>query len=177
MSTDPLKKLRDRINDPSSLLKAVGKMMQANVKKNIDTRGRNLGVNWPFLNPQYRRQKVRQGYSAQTLIRKGDLLRTVVSSTPVINTNERSVTASSNLPYARIHHTGGVIQIAARSELFTRNRYKRGDKKGKFKKGTKAGQGHTIGAHQIRIPARPYMALADHDVNEIKQTVVQWLLR
>lgn len=56
-----------------------------------------------------------------------------------------------------------MINKAARSETFVRNRYTKGPKSkafggmGLFKKGTTAGKGLTFKAHSVTIPQRQFM--------------------
>jgi phage gpG-like protein len=73
---------------------------------------------------------------------------------------------SPQVPYAQIHNEGGVIQKAARSETFVRNRYTKGPKSkafggmGLYKKGTKAGKGLTFKAHAVTMPKRQFMGVS-----------------
>lgn len=67
------------------------------------------------------------------------------------------------VPYARIHNEGGEITQAARSELFVRNRYKKGAKgkmfggMGAYKKGTTKGKGLSFKQRTITIPKRQFI--------------------
>lgn len=96
------------------------------------------------------------------MVRSSDLVNSVRPS--VVNSSRVRISAgSSKVPYAKIQNEGGVINRAARSETFVRNRYKSGPKskafggQGLFKKGTTAGQGYSFKAYSITIPARPFM--------------------
>ncbi|ROL55814.1 hypothetical protein D9V84_10400 [Bacteroidetes/Chlorobi group bacterium Naka2016] len=91
--------------------------------------------------------------------------------------NSLKIQAGSNLPYAAIHNFGGVIHVPARSRLYVQNRYVRGGKKGKFKKGTTFGQGSTTKAYTIKIPARPYLVLQDDDIVEILKHIGEVLMK
>lgn len=86
-----------------------------------------------------------------------------------------AVAIGTNKEYAAIHQLGGTSTQGARSELFVRNRYKRGAKKGQFKKGTKAGQGFTFGERKINIPARPFLGLSAGDAAELTKIVNDYL--
>lgn len=46
-------------------------------------------------------------------------------------------------------------------------RYKRGKKKGKFKKRTEFGQESVFKAHTIKVPPRPFLVLSDQALDEI----------
>lgn len=83
----------------------------------------------------------------------------------------------TDVPYARIHNEGGTIKRHARSELFVRNRYKRGAKgkmfggMGAFKKGTTPGKGMTFRAHEVRMPKRQFMGESKHLNNVITRKI------
>lgn len=66
---------------------------------------------------------------------------------------------SPKVPYARIHNEGGVINKAARSETFVRNRspLKEGKGGGRFKMGTTAGKGFTFKASATTMPKRQFI--------------------
>src|SRR6185437_5917160 len=53
----------------------------------------------------------------------------------IISSSPNSVIVGSDVPYAAIHNNGGEITRVPHSELFTRNRFKRGPKKGAFRNG------------------------------------------
>lgn len=78
---------------------------------------------------------------------------------PTEITPERIVITAGNskVQYARIHNEGGTIQLHARSETFTRNRFSKGKNKGRFSGGTKAGRGFTHKAAEIQMPQRQFM--------------------
>lgn len=84
----------------------------------------------------------------------------------------------TDVPYAKIHNEGGSIQRHARSELFVRNRYKRGPKakmfggKGAFKRGTSPGRGLTFRSHEVRMPRRQFMGESSH-LNELISRKIQ----
>lgn len=107
------------------------------------------------------------------LVNDGFLKRSVriVSSTP------NSVTIGTDIPYARIHNDGGVINRKARQAIITHKAYKGGKYKGKtlFAKNNKRAsysQKASIGAHTINIKQRqflgPHPKLKEHLLNTIK---------
>jgi len=75
----------------------------------------------------------------------------------IIQTTPTSVTIGDDVPYMAVHNNGGEISKAARSETFVRNRFARGPKKGKFKKGTTEGQGLSFKAHTFNMPQRKFI--------------------
>ncbi len=112
------------------------------------------GKPWP--------QTKRPNPKGSLMVRSGALLNSI---RPVETSPRRVLIAAGNskVPYARIHNEGGVIEQAARSETFVRNRYKKGPKSkyfggmGAFRKGTTDGQGLTFKARTINMPQRKFM--------------------
>lgn len=108
------------------------------------------GKPWPANSPKYKPKKGSQ------MVRSSNLVNSIQEGE--ISPHRVVITAGdSKTPYARIHNEGGVIQRAARSETFRRNRYKRGLKKGRFQRGNTAGQGFTFKAYSIRMPQRQFI--------------------
>lgn len=73
----------------------------------------------------------------------------------------------TDVPYAKVHNEGGEITRYARSELFVRNR----SKKGKFKRGTTAGQGFTFKGSSRRMPQRQFMGDSQHLRKLVTRTI------
>jgi phage gpG-like protein len=111
-------------------------------------------------------------HGGQTLLLSGRLMKSIT----IPEVTPTGFTLGSNLPYARAMQEGAEIKIAARSETFQRNRYVRGDKKGKFKRGTKEGRGFTIGAYTIDIDPRPYIVFRPEMVAEDGKILLGHLL-
>lgn len=117
--------------------------------------------------------------SGQTLVDSG-LLAGSVQIRIGQRGNGLSIEISSNRPYAAIHNFGGTIQRAARSKLYTQNRYKTATSKhtkGQYKKGTSWGQGDSVGEHTITIPARPFLVLQNEDILKMKEIISNYIFR
>lgn len=122
------------------------------------------GKPWPALSKRYKPKR------GSMMIRSSKLMNSIRDSE---TTASRVVISAGNskIPYAKIHNEGGIIQRAARTETFVRNRFKRGPKSkafggmGLFKKGTTAGRGLTFKASQVTIPKRQFMGYA-FELNE-----------
>ncbi len=84
-----------------------------------------------------------------------------------------TATLAASMEYAAIHNFGGDITVHARSELFVRNRDAATKK---FTKGTTSGRGHTIGEHTVKMPARPFMVLQDHDIEDASDLIRNHIL-
>lgn len=104
---------------------------------------------------QPRKKATRRNSGKAILVQSGRLRRSI----RIINSSDTTVVIGTDVPYARIHNYGGVIQQAARSETFVRNRRGkgRGLNKYKFSRGTTAGQGFTFAARTIVMPQRKFM--------------------
>ena len=114
-----------------------------------------------FFGEKWRPRKSKKN-TKRILVDTGILRRSVT----ILRSQPGLVVVGSEVPYARVHNDGGVINRAARSETFTRNRHQRG-KLGKmfggmgaFRKGTITGQGQTYKTYTINMPARKF--LGDH---------------
>lgn len=106
------------------------------------------------------------------LINTGRLRRSI----RVVSSDTTQATIGSSVPYAKIQNEGGVIHQGARSELFVRNRYSKGSKKGSFKKGVKAGHGLTFGERNITIPKRQFMGESPVLTAQLKSSLEKKLL-
>lgn len=110
------------------------------------------GKPWQPLSKSYKPKK------GSMMVRSSLLVNSIRES--VVSPQRVVISAgNSKVPYARIHNQGGVINQAARSETFKRNRspLKGGKGGGKFRKGTTPGQGLTFKARTITIPKRQFM--------------------
>lgn len=140
-----------RASNPRKPLTEIGALMVSEQQENIRVQGRP--EQWE---PSQRAK--REG--GQTLRDTGTLMRGII-----FEVGDRSV-ASGPTMMGRNHITdpramallafGGEVQRYARTELFVRNRKKRGKNRGQYKRGTTAGRGNTIGAHVARYPRRDY---------------------
>ena len=129
------------------------------------------GKAWPV-----RKKESRLSRGKSLLIGKGRLYRAI----QVVDDHSFGVLG---VPYARIHNEGGTITQAARSNNFVQNRFKRGTKKGKFKRGKLSPAGGAGGGRMsfkqriIHIPQRRFIgnspALRQHLINKAKNYLKQ----
>ncbi|WP_144243354.1 phage virion morphogenesis protein [Sphingobacterium sp. ML3W] len=110
-----------------------------------------FGNKWPVRKDKKNTRKL--------LVKTGALQR----SPRIVSSMIGHVVVGSDIPYASVHNNGDMINRAARSETFIRNRYKTG-KKGKmfggmgaFSKGTTAGQGQSYKAYSYSMPIRKFL--------------------
>lgn len=92
------------------------------------------------------------------LVQSGRLSKSI----RIISVSTSNIKIGTDVPYAKIHNEGGIITQGARSERFVRNK----TKKGKFKKGTKAGKGQTYKERKIEIPKRQFLGENNKDLQK-----------
>ncbi len=140
-----------RASNPQKPLAEIGAIMVSEMQTNIEVGGR----------PQKWEESERVNRKGgQTLRDSGTLMHGVV-----FEVGENTVAAGPTM-LGRNHVTdpramkllafGGDVKRFARSELFQRKRVARGPNKGRFKRGTVAGQGMTFKEHTAHYPARDF---------------------
>lgn len=164
----------------SPILGDIENVIKTSIDRNFSEGGR-FGNDNPFGggSNKWIVSKAAEKRGGQTLLDDGNLVKSVNINISY-KSNQISIEVGSNLPYAAIHNFGGTIQRAARSKLYTQNRYKTTTTKhtkGQYKKGTSWGQGDTVGEHTITIPARPFLVLQDEDIDKIKQIVSNYIFK
>jgi phage gpG-like protein len=152
--SDEIRAVMVRMANPEPAYKEMGHMLAFRVVENF-----RIGGNppWP---PSKRVQK----HGGQTLVITGRLMH--YETLPEVSQNGIVFGAPRDMKGATILHYGGDIDMPARSENFTRNRYTRdttAHRKGMFRVGTSQGRGFTRKAYTIHIPARPAIAFTESD--------------
>lgn len=107
----------------------------------------------------------------KTLIMTARLMRSIT-----FNASATGLELGSNVVYAAIHQFGGLVHHAARTAVLhfktnKRTGQSRFAKPGKADRARKA----EIGAHTVRMPARPFIGLDDDDNREILRIADDWL--
>jgi len=153
-----------RASDATPMFANIGLAMVTSIQHRFETGIAPDGSPWP---PSLR-VLARGG---KTLIESGRLFRSIT-----FQASRSSVDIGSNVVYAAIHQFGGVIERAARETVLHFKTSKNGRRR--FSKASKAdsAQKATIGAHSIRVPARPFIGLDDADERTITTIAEQWLL-
>ena len=169
-----------RMTDMTPLLRAIGDRVVEQTKRRFAAGGpAPSGIPWAkprTPNPKRVRTLTVSGHLRDSIryqLRGRDAV--AIGTNKEYAASRDAVANGTNKEYAAIHQLGGTSTQGARSELFVRNRYKRGAKKGQFKKGTKAGQGFTFGERKINIPARPFLGLSAGDAAELTKIVNDYL--
>jgi len=152
--------LSARMGDLSPIMRTIGEIVRSSVERNFAAAGR----------PKWAESERVRRKGGQTLSLTGRLRRSIS-----VRADRDRVSVGTNVIYAAIHQLGGTIVQGARSEIFTRNRYVRGPKKGSFKTGTKAGAGMTFRERRVTIPARPFLMVQNEDWTQIKGVLNRYL--
>lgn len=150
----------NKIKNRAPLMRNISGIMLDEVYENFEQEGRPA---WRSLSEKTIKDRKSKGYwPGKILQRTGQLLKSITA-----RYDNDSAQVGTNKNYAAIHQFGGTINQAARQNLFIHNRYKKGNKKGKFKKGTEFGRGAEIKAHTIKVPARPFLVLSESALRDI----------
>lgn len=158
------------------MVRIAGHMLDA-VHQNFESEGR---PRWPSLRPSTIRARARKGKWPGPILRvTGQLARSVTR-----RATDTEAVVGTNKAYAAIHQYGGEINRAAGSGTL---RLRTGAK-GQLLRSSRGGAifaraGHkrgversfSIGAHKIRIPARPFLKLGPDDLGRIKTDVGNWV--
>ncbi len=161
---DALNRLSRKMGDLSPALKVIGEDLVKSTEARFNSQGPAPdGARWAALSPATLKRKKH----SKILTESGHLRGSIRSQ--LMGTH--AVAVGTNRVYGAIHQLGGTLQHGARSEIFVRNR----SKSGAFKKGTTAGRGFTIRAHETRIPARPYLGISREDSGRIAGIVERYL--
>jgi phage virion morphogenesis protein len=162
-----LQALLSKVTNPEPLYKKIAGELENAIAENFSAGGRPSWL--PLSKETLKRRKKRSGpHPIKPLVLSGDLRRSITSR----HSNQEAV-VGTNLIYAPTHQFGADIFIGSRSEKFIRSRYKRGVKKGKFKKmkSYTMGKGFTFKSHVIHVPARPFLQLTTEDISQISQII------
>lgn len=160
------------MGNPEPMLRDIGEYLTIAHDQRFISQTSPDGTPWQALSPAYQRRKrknqdkilVLDGYLKNTLryqVRADELL------------------FGTNRKYAAIHHFGGVIDIASRSQqAYFRQNSKTGDVGNEFvsKRRSNFAQWVTIGAYKIQIPARPWLGTSADDNSAIAGIAMKYLL-
>lgn len=159
-----LGELINKFEKRAPLMKMLAGLMEDAVQENFEQQGRPKWLGW---SPRYAR---RRG-PGQILQRSGRL----ASSIAQYSDNDMA-TVGTNVIYAGIHQSGGKISIPARSQQAYYRQNKDGTLNNQFARKSKANyaEWNTIPAYEIKMPARPFLFLAESDVSAIEEKSVNY---
>lgn len=156
--------------DPSGLMPRLGEYLQGSIQKRFKTQTAPDGTPWAPLQQRYAKRKKYNRDKVLTL--RGYLRSYIHYQVPDAHTVE----VGSNQKYAAIHQLGGTIDMPARQAtaryrsvagrvLFAKKSHKRGVTE----------KAVAIGAHQVKMPARPFLGLSAEDDRAIQRIIGEWL--
>ncbi|MBV2162855.1 MAG: phage virion morphogenesis protein [Comamonas sp.] len=165
-----LQHLQTILASPGEMLAQVGEHLMRTTKDRFRSQIASDGTPWQALQPRYQRRKKKNKDKILTL--SADLRRFITWQPD----GQDAVKVGSNRKYAAIHQFGGTIQKKARQSSV---HFGVGKAKHLFVKKSKAARSKqvTIGAHEVTIPARPFLGLSAHDRREITEITLEWLQR
>lgn len=161
-----------RMGEPGTddLMPRLGEYLQASTQKRFKTQTAPDGTAWAPLQPRYARRKK---YAKDKILTLRGYLRGGIHYQV---TGSAEVEVGSSTKYAAIHQLGGAIDVPARQATV---RYRSVAGRTLF-----AGRKHkraierqvTISAHQVNIPARPFLGISSEDDREIREIVLEWVV-
>lgn len=154
----------EAMGNPVDMLRDMGEWLafQA-LPRRFESQSAPDGTPWQPLSPAYLRRKKRN--KDKILVHDGNLqngLRFQVEGSELL--------VGTNRKYGAIHHFGGDIEIAARSQqAYFRQDGKTGEVGNRFvnKRKSNFAQRVTIGPYTITIPARPWLGTSAQDNQEL----------
>ena len=174
---DPaLQYLSSKVTSAEPLMKSLAGILNYAIEENFNTQGSRLPGGWPQLAPATIKQRISKHlWPGKILDRHGasGLVGSIAQKW-----TDTSAQAGTNKVYAAILNFGGTTQHAARTEIFERLKFKKGARKGKFKKladDRAVKKGMAFKAYMVKIPPRPFLKLNSEDVFKINTAVYSYL--
>lgn len=150
------------------LLPRLGEYLAAATKDRFATQTAPDGSPWQALKPRYARRKK---YNADKVLTLRGYLRSGIHYQPE---GTDAVLVGTNAKYGAIHQFGGTIDQPAR-QATVRYRSVAGRILFAGKKHKRATEREvSIGAHQVSIPARPFLGISSQDDLRIREILRHW---
>jgi len=166
--------LLDRMDNPRPFYQAAGDLLVGSVGENFRREGAPDGTAWTPLRPATIKARQRRGRSALAILRETGILAGSIFH----EVADDGVRIGSPVKYAAIHQFGGTIDMPARSGKIYRTQNKDGSIGRRFakrKNKTTVATDVSVGAHQIRIPARPFLGISPNDEADLIEIARRWL--
>ncbi len=159
------------LGDPAPMFRDMGEYLLIAHDQRFASQTAPDGTPWQALSPRYqRRKKKNQG---KILVLDGHLMNTLR-----YQASNDELLFGTNRKYGAIHHFGGDIEIAARSQqAYFRQDGRSGEVGNRFvnKSRSNFAQRVTIGQHTITIPARPFLGTSAQDNQELLAIATRYL--
>lgn len=165
---DTLARIDSAMDNTAPLLARIGEYLQDATRDRFKSQSGPDGSAWQPLQPRYQRRKKQNKDKILTL--RGHL-RGQIHWQP---DGDDAVLVGTNSKYGGIHQKGGTIQKPARQSTV---HFGAGKAKHLFVKKKKAKRSLqvTVPAHQVNMPARPFLGVNAGDQEEIRLRVMDWL--
>lgn len=165
-----------RMGNPRPFFESVGIALVGSTLRRFKAQVRPDGAPWTPLKPATIKARQKRGRSAIAILREsGDLAGSIISQ---VEEDGVRIGSAGDIPYARIHQSGGTVQKPARPGRIFRRQAKDGTFGRRFAKRklkTSAATEVSIPAHSITIPARPFLGVSAEDETEIIGLARRWL--
>jgi phage virion morphogenesis protein len=176
-----LKTLLSRLSDPQSFYASVGERLLGSSKDRFRQENAPDGTPWQPLKPATIKAREKAGQTPITILRSNSKGKSgsALAGSLSYEADQSEVRIGSPLPQAGIHLFGGTIQIPERSGRIYRKRDENGQVGRRFAKKSDADVETEvkIPAHQIKIPARPFVGITAGDADGILEDARDWLSR
>lgn len=158
--------------DPAPLLADMGEKLLEFHQQRFRAQESPDGTPWQSLSACYQKRKRRNQDKVLTL--DGHLRNTLRWQ---INANE--LLFGTDRIYGAVHQFGATIEIAARSQQAYYRQKKNGEIDNRFVRRSKSNfsQWHTIPAHQVSIPARPWLGVSAEQGERLVELARNYLQR
>lgn len=165
---DMLARMDAALGNTAPLLARIGEYLQDATRDRFKSQSGPDGTAWKPLQPRYQRRKKQNKDKILTL--RGYLRGQIHWQAD----GDDAVRVGTNAKYGAIHQFGGSIQKPARQSTV---HFGAGKAKHLFvkQKTAKRSLQVTVPAHQVNIPARPYLGINAADQEEIRLRVMDWL--
>lgn len=164
----------DRLDDNRrQLFASIGESLVKSISDNFRGEHEPDGTPWVSLRPATIKARQRGRRSVIKILRdRGHLAGSINYQTTL-----DELRIGSPVDYAAIHQLGGTIDMPAREQTLYFRKNRKGEVGRRFAKKKRANHTETVqrSAHQITIPARPYLGLGPHDDERIAKIGVDWL--
>lgn len=131
---------------------------------------------WQRLKPRTARERAKRGRSPDDILRDSNYLYNSIHGEATATT----AVVGTPVVYARIHQLGGTIDREERTQTIYQNydrRRDRFDAKFRAKSRSNFARDVKVGAHQITIPARPFLYIDADDRQELEAVALRHLER
>lgn len=158
--------LKRALGDKKTILRQIGEVLVASTDERFVSMQSPSGEPWKPLHPR----TIRQKRNKNKILTERGLLRGSIH----YELNGDTLEVGTDRKYGAIHQFGGVVKIPARTQTVKVGT--KGKNKGRFMK-AKSKAAHaiertfTIPAHDVSIPARPFLGLSAEDEQAIQRIV------